>query len=136
MLALEHFHRNRVKADGYGASCKPCQRAYNQAHYEANKDFYKRKARVHNDRRAQELRAIIDAERKKHSKCPDCRRTWPLVALDFDHVRGKKLFNISHAPTMACSPKRLLLEIAKCEVVCASCHRVRTANRRSQNLPR
>jgi hypothetical protein len=52
--------------------------------------------------------------------------TDPLV-LDFDHL-GDKRFNISQA-----LPDRnwaaILAEIEKCEVVCANCHRRRTARR-------
>lgn len=47
--------------------------------------------------------------------------------MDFDHVRGEKLANVSDlvgAPT-----EDLLAEVAKCELVCATCHRVRTSDR-------
>jgi hypothetical protein len=44
--------------------------------------------------------------------------------MDFDHVRGRKLFNIG-ASLSTVSLVRLLKEIAKCEIVCANCHRLR-----------
>jgi hypothetical protein len=44
--------------------------------------------------------------------------------MDFDHVRGEKLFGI--AVNMNISWERLEAEIAKCEIVCANCHRIRT----------
>jgi hypothetical protein len=42
--------------------------------------------------------------------------------MDFDHVRGEKLGCV---PQMS-SVERILAEAAKCDVVCANCHRIRT----------
>lgn len=62
--------------------------------------------------------------------CRDCGETDPVV-LDFDHLPGQeKRFEIAravNASTRAWSTIRV--EIAKCEVVCANCHRRRTARR-------
>jgi hypothetical protein len=44
--------------------------------------------------------------------------------MDFDHVRGEKLFGIG--PGVASHGlKALATEIAKCDLVCANCHRRR-----------
>jgi hypothetical protein len=58
--------------------------------------------------------------------CIDCGETDPIV-LEFDHVGHKEL-------TIAAGIRRrswqaILDEIAKCEVLCANCHRRRTALR-------
>jgi len=58
---------------------------------------------------------------KLEAGCADCGYRCDPVALDFDHLPGTvKLFTIAN------SPKRtwysVLLEIAKCDVVCANCH--------------
>jgi hypothetical protein len=50
--------------------------------------------------------------------------------MDFDHVRGEKLFVIGEHVRRAHND--LLMEIAKCELVCANCHRVRTEQRRKK----
>jgi hypothetical protein len=60
--------------------------------------------------------------------CCDCGETDPMV-LEFDHLDAEaKAFDICH-----CLPYRnwqsILDEIDKCEVVCANCHRRRTARR-------
>jgi len=60
--------------------------------------------------------------------CADCGYRRYHEALDFDHVRGKKEFALSYA--LNYSLKRALREVAKCDVVCATCHRERTARRR------
>jgi hypothetical protein len=48
--------------------------------------------------------------------------------LDFDHLKDKK-YNISRMIHDGFSWAAIKKEIAKCEVVCANCHRVRTHNR-------
>lgn len=58
--------------------------------------------------------------------CVDCGEGDPIV-LEFDHLRDKK-FSISKG--LQDRPwQDVLDEIAKCEVVCANCHRRRTAHR-------
>lgn len=65
--------------------------------------------------------------RLKGEPCTDCGDTFRPEAMDFDHVRGVKVANVSD---MVGRPTRELLEeIAKCELVCAVCHRVRTVDR-------
>lgn len=46
------------------------------------------------------------------------------AALHFDHVEGEKEFNISGDPKTAWS--RIEAEMAKCRVVCANCHSIKT----------
>lgn len=59
----------------------------------------------------------------------DCLKLYPFYCMDFDHVRGKKKFDIGKAVLLQVTMKELLAEIAKCEIVCANCHRVRTYGR-------
>ena len=49
--------------------------------------------------------------------------------LDFDHVRGDKVKELSVLVSQGVSVRKLDAEIAKCVVVCANCHRRRTAIR-------
>ena len=58
--------------------------------------------------------------------CADCGERDPLV-LEFDHLRDKR-FNIGSALPYR-NWETILAEIEKCEVVCANCHRRRTAHR-------
>ncbi len=50
--------------------------------------------------------------------------------MDFDHVHGKKLFTIGSGIVRAL--KKVMNEIAKCDLVCANCHRVRTYKRHAE----
>jgi hypothetical protein len=64
----------------------------------------------------------------ERSACADCGiRT--SVVLDFDHVRGTKTQAVSRLVAAGCAEAGIAEEIAKCEVVCANCHRRRTGSR-------
>lgn len=77
------------------------------------------------------IRAIINSA--KSVRCMDCKHKYPTCVMDFDHVRGKKLINLGHAQAKwAYSPTKVKAEIAKCDVVCANCHRIRTHITRSR----
>ena len=67
-------------------------------------------------------------DKVKNQPCVDCGEAFPPVAMDFDHVRGQKEFQISDARSRT-SFKKLQEEIAKCDIVCANCHRIRTQER-------
>lgn len=68
------------------------------------------------------------ANLKLEHGCKDCGYKDRPEAMDFDHVRGEKLFSLAnrHGTSIA----KLTAEAAKCDVVCANCHRVRTFNRK------
>jgi hypothetical protein len=73
--------------------------------------------------------AAFVAALKVQLGCTDCGYNAHPAALDFDHLPGSvKVSGI--AQMMNRTRKTLLAEIAKCECVCANCHRVRTAERR------
>lgn len=57
--------------------------------------------------------------------CVDCGET-DIIVLDFDHVRGKKIGNISHMVSEGYSLKTIIKEITKCEIRCANDHRRKT----------
>jgi hypothetical protein len=65
------------------------------------------------------------AEYKLRVGCADCGYKDHHAALDFDHVRGDKTINVCTAKSIA----QAKAEIAKCEVVCANCHRIRSYER-------
>jgi hypothetical protein len=50
--------------------------------------------------------------------------------MDFDHVRGRKQKNVMELINTL-SKKKIDEEIAKCEIVCSNCHRIRTHKRRA-----
>jgi len=64
----------------------------------------------------------------KDRPCADCGVKYPPYVMDFDHVRGTKTSNLNLARYH--SRSWIDREVAKCDVVCANCHRERTHNRR------
>lgn len=99
------------------------QKAYTKNHYEENKEFYLERL----SRRKALFRRIV-AELKLEP-CMDCEIIYPPYVMDFDHVRGEKLRNVSNYGGFS-SPVKLLEEIEKCDLVCSNCHRIRTHDRR------
>lgn len=64
----------------------------------------------------------------KNRPCADCRHGFHSSVMEFDHLpQFEKLFNI--AQWRQHNRKEIRAEIAKCEVVCANCHRLRTWER-------
>ena len=58
--------------------------------------------------------------------CIDCGYRDHHAALEFDHVRGEKKFIMAALRALRPSRARLDAEIAKCEVRCSNCHRIKT----------
>ena len=63
--------------------------------------------------------------------CIDCGEADPIV-LEFDHVRGEKVEDVSRMVASGRSWAKIEAEIAKCEVRCANCHRRVTNARRRE----
>lgn len=112
------------RADGRLAGyCRSCFADYGREHREANPEAY-RAASV--ARRARTQRLMMDYLADK--ACADCGETDPVV-LQFDHVTGEKVLNVSWAVHNGWAWERILSEIDKCEIVCANDHARRTAER-------
>lgn len=73
------------------------------------------------------LRLIVNAYR--NVPCMDCGNTFPVYCMDFDHVRGKKVDDVTQMVNRTRPINRILEEIEKCEVVCSNCHRIRHTHR-------
>jgi hypothetical protein len=66
----------------------------------------------------------------KSMPCADCGGRFPEECMDFDHVRGTKVAGIARLRGSRPSCwKKIEAEIAKCELVCANCHRIRSKQR-------
>ncbi|MEA2474508.1 MAG: hypothetical protein QOE06_2423 [Thermoleophilaceae bacterium] len=107
--------------------CRPCHSEYHREHYLANKQRYVDQARASKQRLRLERTEFLFDYFADHP-CADCGETDPMV-LEFDHLdAGQKAFTIGSSVPYR-NWQSILDEIAKCEVVCANCHRRRTARR-------
>lgn len=117
--SLDEFGNWKRSKDGKYPRCKPCKRDYDNSYYKTN------------DNRAGYLKAAAKAVIGRNRQwvwdyllqhpCVDCGEPDPIV-LEFDHVRGDKLNNVSKMIRVN-SLEMIEAEIAKCEVRCANCHR-------------
>lgn len=105
-----------------GEKAKAYAKTYNAENREA---LTKKKA----DRRRQQREFI---QQVKSQPCVDCGVAYPHWIMDFDHVRGTKKVNVSYLARNTVSWETIKEEIAKCDVVCANCHRQRTHQRRTK----
>lgn len=112
---------------GHNSYCKACHNEYQKSYYKQKPDSIRRSGR----RRKDLIRQIII--NAKTTPCCDCTKSYPYYVMDFDHVRETKTFNLSEAASKWRAIDTVEREIAKCDVVCANCHRERTFNRRSSS---
>jgi hypothetical protein len=109
--------------------CKFCLSQVSKEHYQNNKQSYLDRVR------AREVLIIEDNQKRladylAHHPCVDCGFT-DIRVLELDHVRGKKSGNISRMVGLGYSWSTIVAEIAKCEVRCANCHRIRESEKGS-----
>jgi hypothetical protein len=84
-----------------------------------------------NYKKTSESGATVEQKRQvvqqaKDVPCMDCGNRFPPECMDFDHVRGVKRAGIAKMVVIPYSMQSLREEMAKCDVVCACCHRIRT----------
>lgn len=92
-------------------------------HYERNRQQYIDAAADRKSRNRDYVRQI-----KMNAQCADCGLAdWRV--LDFDHLPGTVKERGIAKVLGGWSIARIEREIAKCEIVCANCHRIRTLER-------
>lgn len=88
--------------------------------------------RKNNQDRLAERRDVVD-KIKTDSGCVDCgyRNDEHPEVFDLDHLPGFTKVRPVSAMLHGAPMEAILAEVAKCEVVCANCHRIRTRARES-----
>ena len=95
--------------------CKSCFRENVKANTQKNIDFI--------------------ATYKENKCCFDCDNNYHPAVMEFDHRDGdKKSHNISDMVHKGWGLKSILIEIDKCDLVCANCHRMRTVERKKDPI--
>ena len=78
------------------------------------------------------LRQVDLLTRLRSVPCLDCGGDFPPFVMEFDHREpATKRVLVCHRAGRA-SDRRILEEVAKCDIVCSNCHRNRTFVRRHQ----
>ena len=122
---IADFPRRTLASGKPQAYCLCCQREYSRAHYQAHKADHNRRRR-RNERAYRSTNRFRLARYLSGKACVDCGESDPVV-LEFDHVRGTKHHDIGLMIARSFSWNKIVLEIAKCELRCANCHRRKTA---------
>jgi hypothetical protein len=111
-----------VYSNGY---CRTCKANYDREYRKRPEVAARRKWQVKaaNQRMMDRNKAIV--VKAKSVPCTDCGGTFPVCCMDFDHREPHlKSHTISHMTLV--TEAALRAEMAKCDVVCANCHRIRT----------
>lgn len=123
-----HNEFNKKRKTGIQAYCKPCQNEYGREHYHKDREANAEKQRLAKVARMNGIKHDV-RKLKEETPCADCGMKYPYYVLDFDHINGKKTTHISEMIAQGNARWRIFSEIAKCQVVCANCHRKRTHER-------
>lgn len=93
--------------------------------YEKNRDTTIQRARTSRVKRRKQLAELKD------QPCADCKLSWPSCVMEFHHRDpATKSFTVSRLLTDR-SWAAILEEVAKCDLLCANCHRIREMNERA-----
>ncbi len=131
LKAFENFAKGGRQA-GLQHWCRQCQKEYSAARWKkfdaSTRQRQRMRVKAAAKKRLQRNTRNLLTYLANHP-CVDCGENDPLV-LDFDHVRGEKVREVSQLVIHA-SWKRVEEEIEKCVVRCANCHRRKTALERN-----
>lgn len=118
-------YRNKFKGTR-ACWCKECFSTYEKNVWASSEQ--RRKTNMKNNRLRKIRNYDFVSKFLSDKSCKDCGEN-DVVVLEFDHLGGKR-FGISYCSSNSYGLETLKKEISKCEVVCANCHRRRTAARR------
>ena len=121
------FHRSRTGQFSY---CRDCRCAYDRRYYaERGKAPRLLRSRV----RREDARAWMDTL-KEGRPCADCGETFSPWVMHWDHL--PEYLKVDEISSMVGSHRRALIleELAKCELVCANCHVMRTVRRARRTI--
>jgi len=108
-------------------TCRECQKSFRANWYRKNKDRHLQNVKTRKYRVRDEARQFVLDYLSTHP-CSECGESDPVV-LEFHHIEGKDK-DISHMVVDGRSLAAIQVEIERCRVVCANCHRRITARER------
>jgi 5-methylcytosine-specific restriction endonuclease McrA len=125
----EYFVRDKATSKLH-AQCKQCYKAHRQTfyaeHYAKYKSLYQKRATERRAKLRTEFRINMLAY-LSNQKCAVCSES-DIRVLELDHLNPlTKSFTVSQAVKLGRSWDEVLIEINKCQVLCANCHKRRTS---------
>jgi len=113
------------------AQCKKCyqlhRQTYHAQHYRKYKDQYLLRAKLRREKLRQEFRTNI-TQYLSDKTCVLCGEN-DIRTFEFDHMDPhNKKFSVSQGVRLGYSWEDILLEIKKCRILCANCHKKHTAD--------
>lgn len=124
--SIEDFYRRAANKDGRQGYCKECAKIHYKTWQEQSPERKNRHAEWRKQRVAEVRKLFI--QYMKDKCCIDCGNT-NIIVLQHDHVSGDKKFGVTEMINRGHSWEAVLQEIAKCEIRCANCHTIVTAQR-------
>ena len=126
----EYFVKDK-KSGRLHAQCKACYRehrkTYYAEHYEKYKTLYRSRAKERRHTLKREFQDNIIAYLT--GKCCSICNESDMRTLEFDHINpDTKLFSVSQAVKLGYRWKDIAIEIQKCRILCANCHKKHTAS--------
>ena len=129
LASSERLEAELRKCDVVCANCHRVRTQRRQAASLAGRRLGQPSAELQRKRRYWRAQARMLAGLKERP-CADCDERFPACAMDFDHRDPRtKRFTVSKMIGRA-GTARIMAEVAKCDIVCANCHRDRTFWRR------
>ena len=123
--SLRYYHRNKDRINR-----ERTKRRLNDPEFLRKERESQRRWRTHNPEKARLKSTTFSRQRrawlnslKEGKPCSDCGGYFPTCCLDWHHL-GRKTMQIGASSCRA--KEKLLNEIARCVLLCANCHRIRT----------
>jgi len=120
---ISNFRKSKQTNSGYQYYCIECDKAFQKVYYNANKEKVIKNSAKQRDISRVKMREFLISYLESHP-CVHCGES-DIVVLEFDHL-SNKINNVSTFMKNA-AIKKLKAEIPKCQVLCANCHRRKTA---------
>lgn len=129
-ILIKDYSWKDKKRGRRSTKCKDCTNKYSRQHYRDNIDDYVARTKKNTARYKEEGRNLI-YEFKLSNPCTSCGESNPIV-LEFDHIDPKtKRNDVSTMATHGYSIESIEKEIEKCIILCANCHRQKTAKQQN-----
>jgi hypothetical protein len=119
------FGKNRTRPDGLQVQCRTCIKLIHRDWYERNKERHYGNVQKRRKLVSDEITRRLTTYLKSHP-CIDCGAADPRV-LHVEEKQGEAGFSLKARLLEGATWTALLPDIERCDVRCANCRRIRTA---------